>query len=423
MTIIVKKTLLFVFTGISLFSSAQGLRIDEKSYSALPKWEPEEQQGYSSYLPSSISYRKHTPIPGYQGEVASCTGWAVAYAQLTTQQNIMMNISNPIHRTARAMDPHFIYALIKNGSDIWCQEGSFIWDAMEVITDYGCKPQLQSPQIQCNEKTNFVDYTFAIASPYKISQWYALKMDADPVSSVKEALNAKHVVAVGMSLTNSFMTGSAVSLGLWSPKTGEQNIGGHAMCVVGYDDNKFGGSFEIMNSYSTEYGDGGYVWVKYSDFKKYMDQAYIIDIKGYKSTDCLFGDCYNDYGIYRTKAGDMYEGFMTKGYPDIVGTYYYDNGNFYVGPIKSGRKHGNGLFFSKTQARYYLVTYSNDVLVESTAIQGYSSSEDSKKALNYYEQLKKFVPGELVSDEEVTLEVLKDETPVSPEPMKFENEK
>jgi hypothetical protein len=29
----------------------------------------------------------------------------------------------------------------------------------------------------------------------------------------------------------------------------------------------------------------------------------------------------------------------------------------------------------------------------------------------------------LVSDEEVTLEVLKDETPVSPEPMKFENEK
>ena len=34
--------------------------------------------------------------------------------------------------------------------------------------------------------------------------------------------------------------------------------GGHAMVVVGYDDDKYGGAFEILNSWGTYWGNKGF---------------------------------------------------------------------------------------------------------------------------------------------------------------------
>ena len=404
------------------FAYGQGLILESSRSKDLRNWEPSEEQGYSTSLPSKISYRKFAPLPGYQGQISTCTGWAVAYGMLTTQQNLMMQISNPIHRTVRAMDPHFIYSLISDMDDKWCQKGTLIFDAMEVLETYGCKPQIQEPDLECNSKLSYDDYTLAIAKPYSIKTFFGLTMDVDPINAVKQALNAKHIVTVGMSLTNSFMTGSSISKGLWAPTTGEQFIGAHAMCVVGYDDNKYGGSFEIMNSYSTAYGDGGFVWVKFADFKKYMSQAFIVDISGFKSSGCMFGDCSN-FGIYKSTSGDMYEGYLKNGYPDGVGTYYFLNGNFYVGEFQNGRKHGYGLFFDGAQAIYYSVAFSNDALVASSALQGFSSEESTKRPEQFYEHLSQFVLGEFVIDEGEAIEKVSNILSVPENPMVFVNEK
>jgi hypothetical protein len=45
------------------------------------------------------------------------------------------------------------------------------------------------------------------------------------------------------------------------------------MCVIGYDDNKYGGAFEIQNSWGVTWGNGGYIWVKYQDFANFVYQA------------------------------------------------------------------------------------------------------------------------------------------------------
>lgn len=53
---------------------------------------------------------------------------------------------------------------------------------------------------------------------------------------------------------------------LWEPSgmdESQMGMGGHAMCVIGYDDRKFGGAFQIMNSceyVGTEWGSLGTVW-------------------------------------------------------------------------------------------------------------------------------------------------------------------
>lgn len=64
---------------------------------------------------------------------------------------------------------------------------------------------------------------------------------------------------------------------VWIPEPGDASMlgfGGHAQCVVGYDDTKYGGSFLIMNSWGPEWGNNGFAWVRYPDFKRYVREAY-----------------------------------------------------------------------------------------------------------------------------------------------------
>ena len=276
------------------------------------------------------------------------------------------------------MDPFFLYGYIKDYSDKWCQEGTSIAYAMQVLMEKGTKPLIWDPWLACNSRTTFSEFTTALASNYVISDYTAVPYE-DLVLNVKKALFYELIVSVGVNLTESFQAGSAAKYGLWTPSSSEKPIGGHAMCVVGYDDTKFGGAFEVMNSWGKEYGDRGFVWIKYSDFKKYVAEAYVFDAGDFKKGDCSMGDCYNSYSRYKYNDGSNYEGLIVNGYPDIYGSYVYKNGNFYVGGMNKGRKHGAGVFFDAVQGKYFNVIFNNDTYVKWGLKQGFASNEDSEK--------------------------------------------
>jgi hypothetical protein len=44
--------------------------------------------------------------------------------------------------------------------------------------------------------------------------------------------------------------------------------GGHAMCIVGYDNDLNGGSFKVRNSWGTDFGDNGYCYITYAGMKQ-----------------------------------------------------------------------------------------------------------------------------------------------------------
>jgi hypothetical protein len=44
--------------------------------------------------------------------------------------------------------------------------------------------------------------------------------------------------------------------------------------VVGYDDKKYGGAFLIMNSWGPSWGNNGFAWVRYPDFRYFVREAY-----------------------------------------------------------------------------------------------------------------------------------------------------
>jgi hypothetical protein len=412
-----KKLLLLSALILTSIAFGQGLHLDSAAYAEMDKWEPESFGYTTSGLPSRISYRRYTPFVGDQGQVSTCVGWALAHGQLTTQQNLLMGITNRNQKSWRAMDAHFIYGMIRDLNDTWCQQGTFMPKAMDVLSTYGCKPSVWEPWLSCNSSAVIEDFTLATAAPYRIGQWYALRMDANAVDAVKTALNSKHIVSVGMSLTESFMSGSTRNSGKWSPKTYEGKLGGHAMCIVGYDDYKYGGAFEILNSYGDGFGDNGYVWVSYRDFTAHMDQAFIFDTPGYSKGGCMYGDCRNSFSIYKTSDGGMYEGVVSNSYPDVYGMYVFPNGGMYVGGWKNGRKHGYGLLYDIQTGAYYNVAFSNDVLTNSAQIQGFASEEDAENIKKVYEQLSGVVPGELLDENSDEYEQLEENYEVPMEPI------
>lgn len=91
------------------------------------------------------------------------------------------------------------------------------------------------------------------------------------IQSVKKSIAEKKPVVFGMICPPSFMQ----TKGIWSPvEQPDISYGGHALCVVGYDDTKEGGAFEIQNSWGKDWGNEGYIWIKYADFARFTRYAY-----------------------------------------------------------------------------------------------------------------------------------------------------
>ena len=52
------------------------------------------------------------------------------------------------------------------------------------------------------------------------------------------------------------------------------------MTIIGYDNNKFGGSFEIMNSYGSDFGENGFLWIPYDKFYSLIVERQYEDDEG-----------------------------------------------------------------------------------------------------------------------------------------------
>jgi hypothetical protein len=75
------------------------------------------------------------------------------------------------------------------------------------------------------------------------------------------------------------LTAKGVDYWALQPNDNPNPDGGHALTVIGYDDNKEGGAVELMNSWGTTWGDGGFIWMSYKEFEQYCFEAYEMEIE------------------------------------------------------------------------------------------------------------------------------------------------
>lgn len=252
----------------------RGGEMDEKVYEEVEIYEPLA-DNIKNPLPEKVSLLKYAPTRLNQGKQGSCVAWASAYAARTILES-MRTGKNP---NSVRFSPSFMYNQISIDKNT-CQ-GSYIKLAMDNMMGIGAVPfnDFKYNQNDCNRKPG--EQLKARAQAYKIRGFQRLtdKKSLGPAAemlAIKQNLANGSPVIIGMMVGGSFMQ-NMMGRDAWIPTRLDYNkrgFGGHAMCVIGYDDYKEGGSFQIMNSWGEDWGNKGVAWVRYSDFKFFNVESY-----------------------------------------------------------------------------------------------------------------------------------------------------
>ncbi len=223
-------------------------------------------------LPSRVSLERFAPKRLSQGQQGSCVGWASAYAART----ILESVATGKDPNSLTFSPSFLY----NQIGMEDCNGSYVVDAMKTLMNVGAISFNKFPydDKHCDRKPN--DQEKGEAQEFVMRGYNRLTMDDDNYTvdmlAMKQNLAQGAPVVIGMSVGGTFEELNGIES--WIPNdddyNNKDNFGGHALCVIGYDDNKDGGSFQIMNSWGDDFGANGIFWMPYQHFEKFTNEAY-----------------------------------------------------------------------------------------------------------------------------------------------------
>lgn len=248
-----------------------GLIFDDAKYLATPKKARLTRGDYDA-LPRSFSLKKYAPTPGNQLQLNTSAAWASAYGAHTILEAKNLKIEDKMEIRKISFSAAFTYGLVKDASDRSCSSGSTLNDVLESLKSTGsvkytdflefCPDRVpESLKIQAAQN-RITDY----------SRLYDGNEDQDfKIKTIKKAIFEGFPVVVGMHVPRSF----DIAQEFWQPREQfSKDFPGHALTVVGYDDNKFGGAIEVLNSWGKDWGNDGYIWIRYSDFVEFNRYAF-----------------------------------------------------------------------------------------------------------------------------------------------------
>ena len=216
-------------------------------------------------VPSKFSWG--APIIREQGGFGTCVGFGAA--ALKNIQEVAQN-----DYIDGGFSPLFIYTLCKQQDGYPNIEGTFIHLAMKNLFDIGITTEnkfpysqlvspCQVPTIPENIKTD--------AAIYKIKTYTAVPLL--DINALKKAILVSPVVT-GLQVRDTFMF---PAYGGWIEAPRGTYYGGHCIIFDGFDDDMVHtfdgqttrkGFIRVVNSWGTDWGNKGYGYISYEDFKK-----------------------------------------------------------------------------------------------------------------------------------------------------------
>lgn len=252
-----------------------GATLDPDEYDKAQVFEPLSYGvGGSSGLPPKASLEAYAPSRRHQGRQGSCVGWASAYAA----RSILEAQSSNQPADQVAFSPAYLYNQIALSG---CQ-GAYMNEAMKAMEHYGGLPfsEFSYDERTCSREPS--SQQKQAGQRYRIRGYDRLSVGASnyktDLNGIKQHIAQGYPVVIGMMVGGSFMQ-NMMGRQVWQPTQrdyGMRGYGGHAMCVIGYDDKYEGGAFQIMNSWGPQWGKDGIAWVRYRDFDHFNKEAYAI---------------------------------------------------------------------------------------------------------------------------------------------------
>lgn len=247
--------------------------------------------------PRTSKLTLNTPPPRSQGEEGSCAAFASGYCALSYWKYIKTIPKPSTYTNDFLCSPEHLYNNSKiNPFSSDCKEGSFMPNVLNFIKDVGvCTWSLMpySDQNGCNVHypSGYTPYTKTTTSKtkvfnpktgtfyypisyltiyppfekYKVSTWGTIH--TFPLVGVI-CKNIKDVLLTGRPIIACFNVDANFYIQTKYPPyyyhtPGGKIDGGHAVVVIGYDDNKQ--LFKVQNSWGQNFGDGGYFYIPYSN--------------------------------------------------------------------------------------------------------------------------------------------------------------
>lgn len=247
----------------------------------------EEMGIYSYNLPPTLDYSSSPLLPpvGLQEE-NSCVGWSAGYYLRTYQQAMDLgwkikegDIGNP----NRIFSPSFIYNQINIGREEGKDSGAYMEDAGDLLKQMGAATLSNFPYIGGEYLRQPNQATIQSAYPHRIRDWKVLYTKDDSrdyiIQKTKEYLNTKDLLIAGIRVGFKFNFPYEDHLGNAIITTDNYANYGHAVVVVGYDDNletpEGYGAFKIINSYGIDWGNDGFAYMSYDGFVAAVQSGYV----------------------------------------------------------------------------------------------------------------------------------------------------
>lgn len=266
-------TVALFFLALSVYTQIipkTGLLFDDDAYKATPL--KARNVAFQSVVSetSKTSLKQYVPKIRNQGQYGTCVGWSSAYYGRTILNARLNKLTAKEEISKQTFSPVFTYLNSNVDNDYNCQGGAYIHKALSTMVEKGA-PFFKDYNVMCD--SYIPSDVWSKASENKIKDYNRLFSNNESydlkIESVKRSLINGNPVIIGFRIENAFYTAKNVYI-----PASNITSGGHAMCVVGYDDDKYGGAFEIVNSWGNRWGNNGFIWVRYNDFINYTRYAY-----------------------------------------------------------------------------------------------------------------------------------------------------
>lgn len=234
--------------------------------------------GFGETSISKYSLKKFAPKPNNQRSAGSCVTQAVGYGGMTMLKAVKNDWTNKEQITDEALSALYIYNQINNND---CGGGSSYYMALNFLEKEG---DVKFNEFEKNDTDNceLNPQSKSYSSKSKIESYTRLfdRNDSEniKINSTKASLRSNNPVLMAFNLTTEFDNREIIKNNyFYKPTSQAERVGGHAMLVVGYDDNK--SAFEILNSWGENWGNKGYFYISYKDYAKNCKYAYIMKLK------------------------------------------------------------------------------------------------------------------------------------------------
>ena len=209
-------------------------------------------------LPKQIDWAaKMSPVRD-QGDEGICVGFSTAsgmkeYQELLDYEKLVI------------LSPRFVYAACKKIDGAPEAEGTTIRAAMRALKAKGVCQEKFWPY-QAHQKDKAKPGASQDAKRFRITS-YARILN---LNELRLSLAAKGPCVIGIEVFEGIMKTKTGVVPM--PPGSQTSIGGHAVCIVGYDDQKK--LIKFKNSWSDRWGQGGYGFLHYSYIERYMMDAW-----------------------------------------------------------------------------------------------------------------------------------------------------